>query len=76
MKFGLSPRGVYITGEDAHKLLTNLLASHPTLLTEVNESETTLRDLAKILAWADETSTTRVQSMNSYFESFRGINAK
>ena len=76
MRFGFSPRGVFITGEDARKLLSNLLKSHPSLLTEVNEADVTLRDLAKILTWADESSEKRVQSMKPYFESFKGLDAK
>ena len=76
MKFGFSPRGVFITGEDARNLLKDLLAAHPSLLTEVKEGEKVLRDLAKILTWAEETSEKRVQSMIPYFESFRGLGVK
>jgi hypothetical protein len=76
MKFGFNSRGVFITGEDARNLLKDLLAAHPTLLTGINENEKVLRDLAKILTWADESSEKRVQSMNPYFESFRGLDIK
>lgn len=76
MKFGLSSRGVFITGEDARSLLKDLLATHPSLLTEIREEERVLRELAKILTWAEESSEKRVQSMLPYFESFRGLDAK
>jgi len=76
MKFEFSPRGLFITGADARSLLASLLKSHPSLLTEVNEDDVTLRDLAKILAWADESSEKGVQSMKPYLESFKGIDSK
>jgi len=76
MRFGFSPRGIFITGEDARNLLKDLLAAHPSLLTEVKEEEKVLRELAKILTWAEGSSEKRVQSMLPYFESFRGLDAK
>lgn len=76
MQFGLSPRGVFISGEDAQNLLEKLLKENPSLLTEINENNSALRELAKILAWANKSSEKRVQSMRSYFECFKGLDVK
>jgi hypothetical protein len=76
MKFGLSPRGVFITGEDARKLLESLLRSKPNIQIESNEADKPLRELARILTLADESSEGRVQNMKPYFESLDGLVTK
>ena len=76
MRFGLSPRGVFITGEDAQSLFARMVKAVPTLMIGVEEGDSILRDLAKILNWADESSGKKTQSMKPYFECFRGLDVK
>ena len=73
MKFGLSPQGVFITREDARKLLTNLLQENPDLMT-ASEGTSALRELAVMLTWAEDTPEPqrRIQVMKSFFECVRG----
>ena len=74
MKFGLSPQGIFITREDVHRLLTNLLQENPDIM---NEGTNALRELVMTLRLVSVDGTSSepprpVQVMKSFFECVRG----
>ena len=63
MKFGLGRQGIFITGEDARKILSHLR--------EIKvDDEHVLGDLAKVFQWGDESPSEllEVQFMKPYWE--------
>ena len=63
MKFGLDRQGIFITGEDARKVLAHLKEIHV-------EDKNVINDLTRVLQWADESinSLQEIQLMKPYWE--------
>jgi hypothetical protein len=62
MKFGLDHPGIFITGEDARKILSHLQEIHV-------DDENILGDLTKVFQWAEKPDMSQeIQLMKPYWE--------